>query len=108
MCAGVRIRGRHLGSATMPREPAKPVDDAPKGLEHTGLSQGNAFTLPSGLSWKKQILSRINSVTGTANLANRRATGVDPGAFLGLSKKSDENQRQRAEQQRAERARSKA
>lgn len=85
---------------------AKP--DPQQAPAHAGLSQGNAFTLPSGLSWKKQIQSRINSVTGTANREKRLAKGDDPGAFLGLSKKSDENQRQRAEQQRAARARSKA
>lgn len=84
---------------------AKPDPQAPT---HAGLSQGNAFTLPSGLSWDKQVQSSVNSRTGTANRAKRLANGDDPGKLHGLSKKSDENLRVRAEQQRAARARSKA
>ena len=87
---------------------AKPAAGARWEQGHAALSQGNAFTLPSGLTWSKVTASHDSSQSATARVDKSHAKGIDPGAFRGISQKSDENLRVRAEQQRAARARSKA
>lgn len=69
-------------------------------------SQGNAFTLPSGLSWDKEEANRRTSTRATARVEKAHEMGIDVGAIPGMSRKSDENLRVRAEQHRA-RARAK-